>query len=73
MKLIGNLSRKENYTYTDEDVERIFGAIEAEVAAAKKRFIGDDNEKKRFTLNETMADEDPAEAVEAGDADEAKE
>lgn len=60
IQLIGNLSRKENYEYTSEDVERIFGAIEAEVAAAKKRFIGDVNEKRRFTLKEAMAETAPA-------------
>ncbi len=65
LQLIGNLSRKENYEYTSEDVERIFGAIEAEVAAAKKRFVGDANEKKPFTLKETVADEDPAEDTDA--------
>lgn len=38
IQLIGNLSNRSNYDYTDEDVERIFKALSQEVAACKKRF-----------------------------------
>ena len=38
IQLIGNLSKRSNYDYTDEDVERIFKALSQEVAACKKRF-----------------------------------
>ena len=38
MQLIGNLSNRSNYDYTDEDVERIFKALNQEIAACKKRF-----------------------------------
>ena len=38
VQLIGNLSNRSNYDYTDEDVERIFKALNQEIAACKKRF-----------------------------------
>lgn len=38
IQLIGNLSNRSNYDYTDEDVERIFKALSQEVTACKKRF-----------------------------------
>lgn len=36
--LIGNLSNKSNYDYTDDDVAKIFKAIQGELNACKKRF-----------------------------------
>lgn len=38
IQLIGNLSNRSNYDYTDEDVELIFKALSQEIAACKKRF-----------------------------------
>jgi len=38
IRLIGNLSNKSNYDYTDEDVEKIFHALQEELNACKKRF-----------------------------------
>jgi len=38
IQLIGNLSNRSNYDYTDEDVEQIFKALSQEIAACKKRF-----------------------------------
>ena len=38
IQLIGNLSNRSNYDYTDEDVETIFKALSQEIAACKKRF-----------------------------------
>ena len=38
IQLIGNLSNRSNYDYTEEDVERIFKALSGEIAACKKRF-----------------------------------
>ena len=38
IQLIGNLSNRSNYDYTDEDVERIFKALAQEISACKKRF-----------------------------------
>ena len=38
IQLIGNLSNRSNYDYTDEDVEKIFRALTREISACKKRF-----------------------------------
>lgn len=38
IRLVGNLSNRNNYSYHDADVSKIFGAIEAELKIAKKRF-----------------------------------
>lgn len=38
IRLIGNLSNRSVYEYTVEDVEKIFGALEEEVALARKQF-----------------------------------
>lgn len=36
--LIGNLSNRSNYDYTEEDVNKIFRALNDELAASKRRF-----------------------------------
>jgi len=38
IRLIGNLSNRTNYTYTNEDVKKIVSALSAELANMKKRF-----------------------------------
>lgn len=38
IRLLGNLSNKSNYDYTDEDVSQILKAIRAEVKALEARF-----------------------------------
>ena len=38
MRLIGNLSNRSNYTYTDEDVKKIIAALNAELSNMKRRF-----------------------------------
>lgn len=38
INLIGNLSNRSNYDYTDDDVAKIFKAIQGELNACKKRF-----------------------------------
>jgi len=38
IRLIGNLSNRSNYDYTDEDVAKIFRALNEEVSACRKRF-----------------------------------
>ncbi len=51
MKLLGNCSSKSNYDYTDEDVKKIFGALEKELKNTKAKFNGTDIQKEdRFTL-----------------------
>lgn len=52
MKLLGNCSSKTNYEYTDEDVRKIFSAIEREMKNARAKFNGFDAQKEdRFTLD----------------------
>jgi hypothetical protein len=36
--LIGNLSNRSNYDYTDEDVSKIFRALNDEINTCKRRF-----------------------------------
>ncbi len=38
IQLIGNLSNRSNYDYTDEDVGKIFRALQDELSACRKRF-----------------------------------
>ncbi len=51
LRLLGNCSSKSNYDYTDEDVKKIFNAIEKEVKNTKNKFLGIDSKEERFTLN----------------------
>lgn len=52
LKLLGNCSNNSNYEYTEEDVKKIFSAIEREVRNAKAKFNGSELSKEdRFTLN----------------------
>lgn len=45
IRLLGNCSNKSNYEYSDEDVKKIFSAIESELKASKSKF------KTRSTKN----------------------
>ena len=38
INLIGNLSNKSNYDYSQKDVDKIFKALQVEIALCKKRF-----------------------------------
>lgn len=38
IQLIGNLSNRSNYDYTDEDVARIFKALQDEISTCKRKF-----------------------------------
>lgn len=42
LRLIGNLSNKTNYSYTEEDVRKIIGALQAELRNLKRRFSTDE-------------------------------
>lgn len=51
LKLLGNCASTSNYEYTEEDVRKIFSAIEREVKNAKAKFNGTETQKEdRFTL-----------------------
>jgi len=48
LRLLGNLSNKSNYEYTEEDVNKIFFAIDSQLRIIKSLLLG--KKKKRFTL-----------------------
>jgi hypothetical protein len=51
IRLIGNLANRGAYTYEEEDVRKIFRALQKELDAAKARFTGDTGGKdNEFTL-----------------------
>lgn len=50
IRLLGNCSSKSNYEYTDEDIKKIFGALEKELKNSKNRFLGIDSSNEKFTL-----------------------
>lgn len=49
LKLLGNCSNTGNYGYSENDVKKIFNAIEAEVKASKAKFIKS-TKKNKFEL-----------------------
>ena len=49
IQLIGNLSNKQHYSYEDQDVKKIFSALDNEIKNMKKKFSnGNDNNKDKF-------------------------
>ena len=50
LRLLGQLSDKRNYDYDDEQIAKIFKAVEGEVKAVKAKFRNGSSERKRFTL-----------------------
>ena len=50
IRLLGNCSSLANYEYTDEDIKKIFGALERELKNAKNKFLGLESKEERFTL-----------------------
>jgi hypothetical protein len=48
LRLLGNLSNKANYEYSDEEVVKIFSAIESQFRSAKSLFLK--GSKKEFKL-----------------------
>ena len=53
VRLRGNLANKNAYTYSKEDVEKIFGAIQRELDEAKARFFEEaPGKSSAFSLSE---------------------
>ena len=50
LRLLGQLSDKRNYEYTDAQVAKIFRAIDQELRSTKSKFENGFTERKRFTL-----------------------
>lgn len=48
IRILGNLSNRANYNYSDDQVNKIFYSIEAQLKAAKARFTM--KKKKEFSL-----------------------
>jgi hypothetical protein len=38
IQLIGNLSNRSNYDYTEEDVQKVFRALQDELSTCRKKF-----------------------------------
>ena len=51
LKLLGNCSSKTNYEYTEEDVKKIFTALDKELKSTKARVTGTAEKEDRFTLS----------------------
>lgn len=51
MRLLGNCSSKSNYDYTDEDIRKIFNALEKELKNTKNKFLGVESSTEKFTLD----------------------
>lgn len=52
IQLLGNCSNSVVYDYTQQDVDKIFSAIETELREAKKKFNKSESKRSsRFTLN----------------------
>lgn len=49
LRLLGNCSNKSNYQYSDEDVKKIFQAIESELKNTKTKFLTK-TENEKFKL-----------------------
>lgn len=51
LRLIGNLSNRSSYEYTDEDAKKILRALQREIDDLKLRFRGEDQaDDNLFTL-----------------------
>ena len=48
LRILGNLSNKANYDYSEEDVRKIFRAIEEQIKALKPKFFM--KSKREFKL-----------------------
>ena len=46
IRLLGNCSNKGNYSYTEDDVKKIFSTIEAELKTAKAKFADVETDRK---------------------------
>ena len=46
LRLLGNCSNKNNYSYTEKDIKKIFNAIDSEIRKTKSKFLGIKKEDK---------------------------
>lgn len=53
LRLIGNLSNRSAYAYTEDDVRKMFKALQKELEAARAKFGGDiEGREKGFRLED---------------------
>jgi len=50
IRLLGNLSNRNNYSYSEEDFKKIFNSLEDELKLAKSKFLIALSKKKRFKI-----------------------
>ena len=50
MRLLSHLANKSNYSYSDEQVDTIFRAIQKDLNATKAKFTGNTDGQRRFKL-----------------------
>lgn len=50
LRLIGNLSNRSAYSYTEEDVRKIVRALQRELDSLKGRFVGGESGDSDFRL-----------------------
>lgn len=50
IRLLGNLSNRNNYNYTETEFRRIFESIDSEVKLAKSSFLVALHKRKKFKL-----------------------
>jgi len=50
LKLLGNCATPSNYDYTQDDIKKIFDALERELRNTKNRFLSLEETKVRFSL-----------------------
>ncbi len=47
LNLIGNLSNRHNYAYTDRDAKKILSVLEAELKLLRSKFLADQGTRSR--------------------------
>lgn len=50
IRLIGNLSNRNNYDYTSEEVDKIFKALDSELKQVRVRFLEGARKESEFRL-----------------------
>lgn len=50
IELLGNCSNKNNYEYTDEEIKKIFSAIDSQLNETKSKFKNIKEKNNKFTL-----------------------
>jgi hypothetical protein len=50
IRLLGNCASPANYEYNDEDIKKVFAAIEKELRVVKNKFMGIETKEEKFSL-----------------------